>query len=91
MALPTFRTWAARRNAKKEEVQETQSDGVANANGTAASDSTLSPTTNGVDVKLATKTRRTAIITSSVFFFISVIFLILVRILSNLARNRNQN
>jgi hypothetical protein len=84
MALPTFRSLAARRQAKKQE----QSNGVTGAEN--HSERTLTPNgtyTPGVNVKLATKTRRNWIILSSLFFFISVIFLILVIFLSSFLRS----
>jgi len=59
-----------------------QENGVADGPATGPeqnSERTLTPTyTPGVDVKEATKTRKISIIVSCVFFFISVIFLILV-------------
>ncbi|KAG0652103.1 SUR7 family pun1 [Hyphodiscus hymeniophilus] len=73
MALPTFRSLAARRQEQKKEqrpdrVKETDS-----------SDGTVTPTrTPAVDIKKATSTRRHAIILSSFFFLVSVVFLILV-------------
>ncbi|KAK0107189.1 hypothetical protein ONS95_003894 [Cadophora gregata] len=79
MALPTFRSLAARRQ-KEKTVQE---NGVAASDAPAAapeqnSERTLTPTyTPGVDIKEATKTRKISIIISCLFFFISVIFLIL--------------
>ncbi|KUJ12054.1 uncharacterized protein LY89DRAFT_673843 [Mollisia scopiformis] len=76
MALPTFRSLAARRQNKKQEEQTGAANGgvVRDEN----SERTLTPTyTPGVDVKLATKTRKTWIYASCLFFFISVIFLIL--------------
>jgi hypothetical protein len=73
MALPTFRSLAARRQQKKQE----QSNGVTGPE--IGSERTLTPTyTPGVDIKLATKTRRNWILLSSFLFFVSVIFLILV-------------
>jgi hypothetical protein len=75
MALPTFRSLAARRQRKKEE----QPTGVTGAENN--SERTLTPNGTyipGVNVKLATKTRKNWILLSSLFFFISVIFLILV-------------
>jgi hypothetical protein len=81
MVLPTFRSLAARRQQKKEE----QPDGVINTENT--SERTLTPNgiyLPGVDIKLATKTRRNWILLSSLFFFISGIFLILVRFPSSL-------
>ncbi|KAE8453081.1 hypothetical protein EG329_012268 [Mollisiaceae sp. DMI_Dod_QoI] len=76
MTLPTFRSLAARRQNAKAEQQ------IGVANGGAAleenSERTLTPSyTPGVDVKLATKTRKIWIIVSCLSFFISVIFLIL--------------
>jgi hypothetical protein len=73
MALPTFRSLAARRQQKKGE-------GNAVAGAESNSERTLTPTyPPGVDVKLATRTRRNWIIVSSTFFLISVVFLILVK------------
>jgi hypothetical protein len=73
MALPTFRSLAARRQKKTKE----QGNGVIGTD--INSERTLTPTyTPGVDVNLATRTRRNWIILSSLFFLISVIFLILV-------------
>ncbi|PMD56776.1 uncharacterized protein K444DRAFT_615190 [Hyaloscypha bicolor E] len=77
MALPTFRSLAARRQRKKEE----QPTGVTGAENN--SERTLTPNGTyipGINVKLATKTRKNWILLSSHFFFISVIFLILVEI-----------
>jgi len=76
MALPTFRSLAARRQAKKEQ----RADGVTGPEDN--SERTLTPTTGyvpGVNLNIATKTRRSAIITACIFFLISVVFLILVR------------
>lgn len=81
MALPTFRSLAARRQNKKQEQENEVTNGVANGGvaGEENSERTLTPTyTPGVDVKLATKTRRNWIIASCLFFLISVVFLILV-------------
>ena len=75
MALPTFRSLAARRQRKKEE----QPTGVTGAEDN--SERTLTPNgtyTPGINIKLATKTRKNWILLSSLFFFISIIFLILV-------------
>jgi len=73
MALPTFRSLAARRREKKVE----RPDGVTSAEN---SERTLTPTyTPGVDIKEATKTRRNWILLTSLFFLISVVFLILVK------------
>jgi hypothetical protein len=73
MALPTFRSLAARRQEKKAQKEE-RSDGAA------SSERTLTPTyTPGVDIKRATTTRRNAIVVASLFFLISGVFLILVR------------
>jgi len=73
MALPTFRSLAARRQSEKRVQQE---NGVTGPEQN--SERTLTPTyTPGVDVKEATKTRKIWIIISCLFFFISVIFLIL--------------
>lgn len=73
MALPTFRSLAARRQQKRQE----QSHGVTGPE--ISSERTLTPTyTPGVDIKLATKTRRNWILLSSFLYFVSVIFLILV-------------
>ena len=79
MAHPTFRSLAARRRAKK----EPRADGVT---GTDSSERTLTPTygSGPVDLKVATKTRKVAIITSCVFFAISVIFSILVSTTPNI-------
>ncbi|CZR59567.1 uncharacterized protein PAC_09461 [Phialocephala subalpina] len=81
MALPTFRSLAARRQNKNQE----QTNGVANGGAVAGeenSERTLTPTqgavyTPAVNVKLATKTRKIWIIISCLFFLISVVFLIL--------------
>jgi len=78
MALPTFRSLAARRKEKKSQ-EEDRPDGVVGAEN-ASSERTLTPTyTPGVNLKLATATRRHAILISCLFFLISVVFLILVR------------
>ncbi|PMD27264.1 hypothetical protein NA56DRAFT_640983, partial [Hyaloscypha hepaticicola] len=75
MARPTFRSLAARRQQKRQE----QSNGVTGPE--ISSERTLTPTyTPGVDIKLATKTRRNWILLSSFLYFVSVIFLILVEI-----------
>jgi hypothetical protein len=74
MALPTFSSLAARRGAEKKETTE--------ANTTADNEGTIvenAMPTGTVDVEKATGTRRHAIIAGSIFFSISVIFLILVR------------
>lgn len=78
MALPIFRSLAARRNAKKEEN--------AAGSGTTASDRTLTPDGTtvpppNVNLKIATKTRRHAIYLASFFYVISCIFLLLVCLL----------
>ena len=82
MALPTFRSLAARRqNRIQEQQNEVVNGGTATA-GDVTSERTLTPTyTPGVNVKLATKTRRNWLIASCFFFLISVVFLILVRTL----------
>lgn len=67
MPLPTFRSTRARRQERRESGRGSTSD------------STLAPAHSGdVDIKRATKTRKTWILISCLFFFISVIFLILV-------------
>lgn len=79
MALPTFRSLAARRQNKKQEQANDATNGGAVA-GEENSERTLTPTaadTPAVDVKLATKTRKIWIIISCLFFLISVVFLIL--------------
>ena len=85
MALPNFRSLAARRQKKKEE----QSNGVTSAENN--SERTLTPNgtyTPGVNVKLATKTRRNWILISSLFYLISVVFLILVIIPSKHSKKK---
>lgn len=79
MALPTFRSLAARRqNKQQEQPNGFTSGGSAAVAGEETSERTLTPTyTPGVNVKLATKTRRIWIIASCLFFLISVVFLIL--------------
>jgi len=83
MAIPTFRSFAARR--KNKNAQSVPADGAVASpaiGGGEDSERTLTPTTYqpGVDIKEATKTRRTWILISAILFFISVIFLILVRL-----------
>lgn len=87
MALPSFKTLAARRRAKEQEQEKetvpTTGDGTMEADrvvgGDILSERTLTPTyTPGVNIKEATKTRKTWIIISSLFFLISVVFLVLV-------------
>jgi hypothetical protein len=86
MALPTFRSLAARRQKQKNK----QPNGFTGAD--INSERTLTPTyTPGVDIKLATRTRRNWIIISSLFFFISIIFLILVIILLHLNNTQLTN
>lgn len=78
MALPHFRSLAARRQKKE---QEATGDRVISGerNNEDTSERTLTPTQNaGVDIKLATKTRKIFIILSSFLFLISTVFLILV-------------
>jgi len=83
MALPTFRSLATRR---KQQEAEGASDGsgqnVRNSNGSEKATSY----TPAINIKLATKTRRNWIILSSLLFFVSVIFLILVRPPASLLR-----
>ena len=74
MALPTFRSMAARRQAKKQQTVEGVTDGSENI-----SERTLSPSA-GVDLKRATRNRRNAIVVSCLFFLISAVFLILVSV-----------
>ncbi|CZS98397.1 hypothetical protein WAI453_005836 [Rhynchosporium graminicola] len=72
MALPTFRSLAARRQEEK-----VQGNGVADGPED-TSERTLTPTyTPRVDIKKATLTRKTWIMISCFCFFVSVIFLIL--------------
>ncbi|KAH6674542.1 SUR7/PalI family-domain-containing protein [Halenospora varia] len=83
MVLPSFKSLGARRREK----QLDNADGVidarpapagAPATGETSSGRTLTPNYNpGVNVKRATKTRKTWILISCFFFFVSVIFLIL--------------
>jgi len=82
MALPNLRFIRTRK--QEEQVQRA---GEQQTTGAAAGldnnpEGKLTPTTSlaGVDIKSTTRTRRNAIIISSVFFFISVIFLILTEI-----------
>lgn len=83
MALPTFRSLASRRNKQKTEVPPNgavpaNGDGVVAPSIDINSERTLTPTyTPGVDVKRATKTRKTWILISVLFFVISTVFLIL--------------
>jgi len=80
MTLPTFRSLAARRQAKKEREEDGLS-GIAGED--ISSGRTLTPETPyvpGVNIKVATKTRRNAIVTSSIFFLLAVIFTILTMI-----------
>ncbi|KAL2073242.1 hypothetical protein VTL71DRAFT_10566 [Oculimacula yallundae] len=73
MALPTFRSLAARRQNKK----NVQANGVT-AGPEDTSERTLTPTyTPGVDIKKATLTRKIWIMISCFCFFVSVIFLLL--------------
>jgi hypothetical protein len=76
MALPTFRSLAARRQRKKEEPPTGVTGADDNSERTLTPNGTYTP---GINIKLATKTRKTWILLSSLFFFISVIFLILVQ------------
>jgi hypothetical protein len=81
MPLPTFRSLAARRNSEPQKQEETSGsggpDGVVGQK--SSSEGTLTGNYQpGVNVKLATQTRRNWIIISCVVFLISVIFLILV-------------
>jgi hypothetical protein len=81
MPLPTFRSLAARRNKEPQKQEEAGTSGEPNGvvGQRSSSERTLTETYQpGVDVKLATRTRRNWIIVSSLFFLISVIFLILV-------------
>ncbi|CAG8972438.1 hypothetical protein HYALB_00001127 [Hymenoscyphus albidus] len=77
MVLPSFKALGARRRERKE-VRST-SDGILEPEH--HSDRTLTPTyTPGVDLKKATHVRKTWILLSCLFFFISVIFIILTEI-----------
>ncbi|TAQ91409.1 hypothetical protein B7494_g257 [Chlorociboria aeruginascens] len=80
MALPTFRSLAARRQQQREKTDpDTEGrDGV--IDNSHASAERASPGVTGVDLKKATKTRRHAILISCIFFLISLIFLILTEI-----------
>lgn len=72
MALPTFRSMAARRKSNK----EPRAEGVTGTENN--SERTVTHTyRSGIDIKIATKIRRRTIITACVFFGISVIFSIL--------------
>jgi hypothetical protein len=73
MALPTFRSLAARRQGKEQEKEAQR------ANGENISDRTLTPEyTPGVDIRRATKTRKSWILLTCFFYLFSVVFLILV-------------
>jgi hypothetical protein len=83
MALPTFRSLAARRHMTKEKTIE-GTPGAGAPGHENVSEGTLTPTTpytTGVNLKRATRNRRNAIIAACIFFALSVIFLILVRLL----------
>ncbi len=84
MPLPTLRTLAARRKGRRsdKELEEASTDtdvGVVSPSEGQDSETGSANYHPGLDVKLATRMRRNWIIVSSGFFFISVIFLILVR------------
>jgi len=80
MVLPTFRSLAAKRRQENEERERTADRGVVNGEA-GESDRTLTPTyTPGINLKRATRARKTWIAISSFFFLISVVFLILVSI-----------
>jgi hypothetical protein len=83
MPLPTFRSLAARRKNMTGKGESAPEGRVITPTAADSRDSerTLTPTsTPSIDVKLATRTRRSWILISSFLFFISVIFLILVEI-----------
>src|SRR5271168_652828 len=88
MTLPTFRSVRFRRkeqqNEKAAQGKGHPSDGgiFEDSQSTSECTSTSTPSTKyqpGVNIKRATRARKVAIIISSFLFFISVIFLILVR------------
>jgi hypothetical protein len=80
IAIPTFRSLAARRQERKRLKERPL--GVLAASENWSSEDSLPPPppyTLGVDIQLATKARRNTILLACLFFLISVVFLILVR------------
>jgi hypothetical protein len=84
MALPSFKSLGARRRETGQERPIQTNDGVHDGVGvtgqdTVSSDRTLTPSfAPGVNVKRATRARKTWIMITSFLFFVSLIFLILV-------------
>jgi hypothetical protein len=81
MALPNFTPLRARKQEEQDpRVREGHMTGAAASAGNSSErKQTPEATAVGVGIKSATRTTRNAIIVSSAFFFIAVIFLILVR------------
>jgi hypothetical protein len=93
MTLPTFRSLAGLRQARKQQTESHASnDDDDDDDDDDNSNAISTPTgyTPGPNLKLATSNRRHAIITACAFFFISVIFLILVRPLPSQTSDLNQ-
>lgn len=94
MALPTFKQMGARRRQQKEDIPPADGGVVQDTPSPAGDSEKAFPSKSyngtGVNIIRATRKRKTWIIISSLFFFISVIFLILVRTIIPYIYKRNE-